>query len=269
MTALYILLSLVLLVGGFIAYPRWRDKRILRGPFPASWQPILERRLPFFSKLSESERSQLQRMIRLFVAKKRFYGCGGLELNDEIRITVAAEACLLLLNRNSSLYSGLQHILIYPSAFRVNRQWHQADGIVSQEHQGLLGESWSHGKVILSWDDVEAGIENFHDGHNVALHEFSHQLDSESGTANGAPLLEKNSYQTWAQVLSAEFAKLTDSLEHGHASLMDTYGATNPAEFFAVATEVFFEKPLQMAEKHPALFAELSLYYRVDPRQWQ
>ncbi len=268
MAAIYLLLIIVTAVAISLAYPDWRDKRILKRSFPAHWQVIVERRLPFLQKLDEAEQKQLHDMIKLFVAKKNFYGCGGLEINDDIRVTIAAEACLLLLNRNTGVYPALKHILVYPSAFKVDRQQHNPDGTVSQIQSGLLGESWDNSKVILSWDDVEHGIENFNDGHNVVLHEFSHQLDSEDGSANGAPILKKNSCQVWAKVLSTEFEALVKASENHDKAVMDYYGATNPAEFFAVATEVFFEKPQQMSNKHPELYNEFKTYYCVDPLLW-
>jgi Mlc titration factor MtfA (ptsG expression regulator) len=151
----------------------------------------------------------------------------------------------------------------------VERQQHNPDGTVSQMSADLLGESWDNSKVILSWDNVEQGIENFNDGHNVSLHEFSHQLDSESGSANGAPLLKKNSYKLWAKILAKEFSALIKASENHDKTVMDYYGATNPAEFFAVATEVFFEKPQQMSNKHPELYNEFKTYYCVDPLLWK
>ncbi len=269
MTAIYILFIMVTIVIISFVYPSWRDKRILKRSFPSHWQAIVQRRLPFLQKLSEAEQKQLQDMIKLFVVKKNFYGCGGLEINDDIRVTIAAEACLLILNRNIGIYPTLRHILVYPHAFKVERQQHNPDGTVSLVNSGLLGESWDTSKVILSWDDVEHGIENFNDGHNVVLHEFSHQLDSESGSANGAPLLKKNSYQLWAKVLSKEFESLVKASEGHDKVVMDYYGATNPAEFFAVATEAFFEKPQQMSRKHPELYNEFKTYYCVDPLEWE
>jgi Mlc titration factor MtfA (ptsG expression regulator) len=268
MTAIYILFIIVTTVAILLAYPSWRDKRILKRPFSAHWQDIVKRRLPFLQKLNKAEQKQLRDMIKLFVAKKHFYGCGGLEINDDIRVTIAAEACLLLLNRHTGIYPSLKHILVYPSAFRVERQKQNSDGTVSQMNSGLLGESWDNSKVVLSWDNVEHGIENFNDGHNVVLHEFSHQLDSESGSANGAPILKKNSYQLWAKVLSKEFEALVKASEGHDKAVMDYYGATNPAEFFAVATEVFFEKPQQMSRKHPELYNQFKTYYCVDPLLW-
>jgi len=269
MTIALIIIIFITLVVVIWNYPNWRDRRTLRRTFPTQWQAIVERRLPFFQKITQAEQKQLQDLIKLFVAQKNYYGCGGLVINDDIRITIAAEACLLLLNRSTDIYPSLRHILVYPYAFKVERQTRNIDGVVSLTKGGVVGESWGNSKVILSWDDVVRGTEDFHDGHNVVLHEFSHQLDSEDGSANGAPRLTKNSYQVWAKVLSNEFETLVNARSHHDKTLMDYYGATNPAEFFAVATEVFFEKPGKMCVKHPDLFGELKTYYCVDPRLWQ
>jgi len=268
MTELFILFLILTVILAGIFAPRWRKRLILARPFPPEWQTIVERRLPFFPKLSAGEQQQLRDNIRLFVTDKQFHGCGGLEINDDIRITIATEACLLLMNRKTGVYPRLKHILVYPHAFRTSHEHRNADGTVSSAGRGLLGESWHFGKVILSWDDVEYGVRNLHDGHNVVLHEFSHQLDSESGSTNGAPLLHTNSYATWASVLSREFEQLNQDFAHHHHAVMDYYGATNPAEFFAVATETFFEKPQQLQTKHPELFEVLKTYYAVDPGRW-
>ncbi|MBL4820448.1 MAG: zinc-dependent peptidase, partial [Gammaproteobacteria bacterium] len=142
-------------------------------------------------------------------------------------------------------------------------------GLVSTNHTVMLGESWNQGKVVLAWDNVEKGVRNLQDGHNVVFHEFAHQLDSESGASNGAPLLQtKGAYKSWAHVFSEEFEVLQRQATRGQNSLMDHYGATNPAEFFAVATETFFECPGQMLKGHEELFRELVRFYGVDPAAW-
>jgi Mlc titration factor MtfA (ptsG expression regulator) len=269
MTAIITLLLVAIVVISGLFYPSWQRKQILRKPFPKSWLDIVARRLTFFEKLSPDEQQQLKGLIQLFLAKKKFFGCNGLTINNEIRVTIAAEACLLLLNRSTSVYSRLKYILVYPTAFKTGHEHYNPDGTVSHGIKGLLGQSWHHGKIILSWDDVTYGAENIHDGHNVSLHEFAHQLDSETGSTNGAPLLGKNACQSWAQILSEEYTELNQALERQHKTVMDSYGATNPAEFFAVVTETFFEKPKQLAKRHPELFTELQKFYRVDPRAWQ
>ena len=183
--------------------------------------------------------------------------------------SVAAQACLLLLNQDRPPYPDLDSILIYPSTFVATREVANELGLVSTDHIAMLGESWSQGKVILAWDSVEKGVRNLNDGHNVVLHEFAHQLDHASGATNGAPLLTTGgAYKSWALVLSREFEELQKDARTGRASLLDHYGATNPAEFFAVATETFFERPEQMRAGHRELYEELAGFYRVDPAVW-
>jgi Mlc titration factor MtfA (ptsG expression regulator) len=269
MQANFILAGICLIAVLVFFYPAWRKRWLLRQPFPAAWFAIINSKLPFYQKLQPTEQRQLLDLIRLFLDAKTFHGCGGLHINDEIRVTIAAEACLLLLNRKTDIYPRLQHILVYPYAFRAAQEQHNPDGTVSLASRDMRGESWHHGKVILSWDDVEHGVADFSDGHNVVLHEFSHQLDSENGAPNGAPILRRNSIPVWANVLSKEFEVLSEAAHQQQPTVMDPYGATSPAEFFAVATETFFEKPAALEQSHPALYAELSKYYGVNPRHWQ
>jgi len=265
--AFYFLLVAIVLIAVVIA-PAVKKRFLLNKAFPDAWQQILYKRLPIYHNLPPDTKQQLQQLVTLFLADKRFYGCSGLQINDEIRVTIAAEACLLILNRRTSLYSKLRSILVYPDAFVAKREQYDAAGVASNHPVGLLGESWDNGKIVLSWDDVERGVRDFDDGHNVVLHEFAHQLDCEAGGCNGTPLLKPSRYQSWARVLSTEFTALQYSATHHKRAVEDYYGATNPAEFFAVATETFFEKPQLMASKQPQLFAQLADYYCVDPRQW-
>lgn len=250
--------------------PRYRLKKAIAAPFPEEWVEILERNIGVYRNLPRPLRLQLRLLIKQFLFQKQFSGAGGLEVTDEMRVTIAAEACMLQLNRRGDLYPGLKYIVIYPEAFVVSRPQMDGAGVVSHGPKGLLGESWQNGKVILAWDNVLSGARNFVDGKNVVLHEFAHQLDSQTGSTNGAPLLAgESSYRSWAAALSPEFEELQKDAISGKRSLLDHYGATNPAEFFAVATETFFERPRQMAEHHPELFAVLKSYYRIDPSNWQ
>ena len=266
----WIFVALVLLgIVLAVVVPRLRLKRALERPFPEEWVAILEQNIGIYKNLPIELRLQLRQMIKQFLHQKHFSGAGGLEITDEIRVTIAAEACMLLLHRKTSIYPALRYIVVYPAAFVVDRPDIGSGGTVRHGRKGLLGESWSNGKVILAWDHVLSGSSNFADGQNVVLHEFAHQLDSESGSTNGAPVLVgENCLRTWASTMSEEFEELQREAWKGKRSLMDHYGATNPAEFFAVATETFFEQPRQMKKHHHALFEVLERYYRIDPGAW-
>jgi len=271
------ILILVLVVGALVlsfligkrALRNRRIKQLAVMPFPDEWERILEKNVSLYRYLPDALRDQLHNDIKIFITEKLFEGLGGLEITDEIKVTIAAEASMLLLNRKNSDYPRLVSILVYPSTY-VTKQSTPIGGGVSIEGQSVrLGESWQHGSVVLAWDNVRQGAVNSQDGHNVVLHEFAHQLDQEDGTADGAPILEKrSSYATWARIMSKEYEQLRSNVEHHKKSVMDKYGATNPAEFFAVATETFFEKPRQLKKKAPDLYAELKSFYNVDPIEW-
>ncbi|MGB0865157.1 MAG: zinc-dependent peptidase, partial [Granulosicoccaceae bacterium] len=249
--------------------PRYQLSRAMKQPFPEAWRWALKRNFPIYRRMPTDLQMQLKSRIKQFVHEKEFIGCAGFEISDEVKVTVAASACLLLLNRDTDVYAGLRYILVYPDAFLVKREAMDGAGLHSVKHTGVLGESWSNGKVILSWQDVLKGNSKFSDGSNVAIHEFAHQLDHESGSTNGAPFLGKaDRYERWAVVFTEEFRRLQQSAYRGDKTLIDQYGATEPAEFFAVVSELFFEKPAQMYGEHPLLFEELKAYYRVDPRDW-
>ena len=270
---LLILLSLLALVlltaAGLFLYPVWRRRRIDRAVFPGHWVSILRRRLPFFDGMSPEQQYELQQLIKRFIHDKRFVGVAGQPIDDELRVTIAAQACLLLLNRPGSEYGSLRTILVYPREFIARHVAQDEAGLVRDERHVLAGESWDNGRIVLAWDSVERGARDFSDGYNVVLHEFAHQLDQESGYANGAPLLtSKGAYSAWARAFNEEFQSLQRAAASHSKSLFDYYGATDPAEFFAVATETFYECPQQMAEQHPELFGQLRHYYRVDPRDW-
>ena len=252
---------------------RWRKtlhrRRIAARPFPKSWRVILKQRLPYFHALPTDLQLQLKRHIQIFIDEKIFVGCDSFEITDEVKVTIAAQACLLLLNRKTDFYPKLTQILVYPDAFIVNNQHQDANGIVWAERNVLAGESWEYGKVVLSWKNTVDGAADPHDGNNVVIHEFAHQLDQEDGQANGAPILQHFAdYSTWSDVLSHAFTQLQHCAKIGAPSLFNYYGATNPAEFFAVITEVFFEKPEDFYQQHPDLYRELSRFYQLDPINW-
>ena len=221
--------------------------------------------MPYYHLLADDEQADLRQLIRVFLAEKKFEGCSGLEITDEIRITIAAQACILLLNREHDYYAGLHSVLVYPSSYLAPAKFVDPVGVVHEGDESRLGEAWLRGAIILSWDEVRQDAADFDDGYNVTLHEFAHQLDQQDGSFDGAPLLEKSShYRSWARVLMEEYQALGRAAERGQETLIDQYGATDPAEFFAVVTEAFFEMPKALNEKHPELYAELKKFFRQD-----
>jgi Mlc titration factor MtfA (ptsG expression regulator) len=251
------------------ALPRWRLRRGLARPLTPAQLAIIERNVDQYAGMPPALQVQLQGLVKRFLHDKVFVGCAGLDVTEEMRVTIAAQACLLLLNRHSRVYPGLHAVLVYPGAFLVPRKEFDQAGVVTETRQDLLGESWGDGRVVLSWEHVRRAGMAPAGTHNVVLHEFAHQLDSESGSNNGAPFLgNAERYRSWSETLARDFALLRRNTYWGQRDVLDPYGATNPAEFFAVATETFFEQPHQLAARHAALYAEFEAYYRVDPRAW-
>jgi MtfA peptidase len=246
-----------------------RRQRIRRRPFPAQWRDILRRRMPAYSSLPAALQLKLKKHIQVLVAEKPFIGCAGLQVTTEMRVLIAAQAALLLLNGHGGYFPNLRQVLVYPGAFVVERDHVDASGLTHESRRALVGESWQQGQVLLSWDDVLAGAANASDGHNVVIHEFAHQLDQARGHANGTPWLgRRDRYARWAAVLGLEFAALQARVARGDTGLIDAYAATDAAEFFAVVSEHFFEQANALAAEHAALYAELARYYGVDPRSW-
>ncbi|PWQ93725.1 zinc-dependent peptidase [Leucothrix arctica] len=266
----FLLLAAIIIAAiAAFAIPAYKLRKVVEEPFPAEWRVILKRNFPVYRLLPTDLQLQLKKLIKQFIYEKSFTGCAGQEITDEVKVTIAASACILLLNRHSDTYAGLNYIFVYPTAFVAKREIVNSAGLVIEKPKGLLGESWSNGKVILSWEDVVRGNRNFTDGSNVAIHEFAHQLDHESGATNGAPFIgDSKRSENWAAVFSNEFRKLQQAAQRRDETVINYYGATEPAEFFAVVTETFFEKPREMRANHPALFEQLKSYYQVDPSDW-
>lgn len=240
---------------------RWRSQ-----PLPPQWIEIIERNVPCYQQLTPDERDELQGHIQVFLREKDFEGCEGLEITDEIRVTIAAQACILLLHRETDYFPLMSSILVYPQHYFAHTTEHLPGGLVQEGVQARLGESWKRGPIVLSWNDVLRGAADPNDGHNVVFHEFAHQLDSESGTMEGAPILpDATMYTAWARVLGNEYKGLLHDLEQNHRPLIDAYGASSPAEFFAVVTEAFFEKPRQLKSRHRELYEQMCSFYQQDP----
>lgn len=222
--------------------------------------------MPLVQRLPPPLQQRLRQAILVFVAEKPFIGCGGQRIGDEQRVTIAAQACLLLLGRpDEACYPRLRQVLVYAEPFLAPQRQRLSGGVVSEAPRTLAGESWSHGQVILAWSQVLAGAADPDDGHNVVLHEFAHQIDQDSGEPDGRPWQRgAQARRRWDAVAQAALARLREA----PSNTLDAYGGTDPAEFFAVATEAFFERPRDLAGEAPALYAQLAQLYGLDPGSW-
>jgi MtfA peptidase len=247
-----------------------RRRRLRARPFPKDWLKLVERHVVFFHKLNGSDRAELLGHIQVFLAEKRFEGCGGLVINNEIRVTIAAQACLLLLHRKTDYFPRLLTILVYPLTYMVQEDHQVGEHVWQEGTVSRLGETGRRmGSLVLSWGAVKHGAADPSDGKNVVLHEFAHQLDYENYAADGVPGLATQEEQlTWIEVMGTEFASLRAADETGIPTLLDTYGAIDPAEFFAVSVEAFFEQPRALRARHPKLYAELQKYFQQDPVEY-
>ena len=237
--------------------------------FKEEWRDLLVANVPLYLRLPDDLKLRLHERIARFISSTRFEGCNGLELTERMILTVAAQAAMLVLFRDGDPYPDLTTVYLYPTTFSSVQKSRDAMGLVTEGEVHRLGESWETGTVVLAWDSVEQGARNIHDARNVTFHEFAHQLDHEDGSTDGAPSLpSREAYRSWARVFRANYSEFLEEIAAGKRTLIDEYGATNPAEFFAVATETFFEKPRQLCAKRPDLYAELKEFYGVDPKAW-
>ena len=265
------LLAATLILGGAVFwlffYRSWQRRRELAKPFPARWRALLRRQVPHYRHLSPQRQQRLQQAVQLFLAEKTFYGCDGFEIDDRVRITIAGHACLLILERSFANFDDIRSILVYPDLYRVPNIHH--DGIAEHEHDEIrAGEAWSGGRVILAWSSCADASQNRHTPHNVILHEFAHQLDYLDGSADGAPPLDNTLRQDWPRIMSDAWHNLQTTLYHQQPAWLDPYGATEPAEFFAVLTEAFYQQPHQLQHQQPAVYDLLCRYYQLDPREF-
>ncbi len=233
-----------------------RRRRLAKRPFPDEWHEHIEHYVGFARQLDTALRERFHTYLKVFAWEKHFFGANGMEITDEVRVVISAAAVRLVLHLDLSYYDRLTEIIVYPSHFR------HPD---SDDDTVVFGEAHAWGTVVLSWEAVLHGLGNTRDGHDTATHEFAHVLDRADGSFDGTPELHKWShYRAWAEVMSGHFDKLRDRGRAQRKSLRD-YGGINEAEFFAVATEAFFEKPVQMREHTPDLYEELKRFYRFDP----
>lgn len=243
----------------------WRRKRALKTtPIDeALWQRVLAR-LPFLRGLGVGDLGRLRELAIQFLAEKEMHGAGGLELSDDIRLSIALQACLPILNLGLDAYEGWVGVIVYPGEFVVRREEMDEDGVVHEIEEGLSGEAWEGGPVVLSWEDValtEAG-------YNVVIHEFAHKLDMENGGADGFPVPRNGmDAQQWQQVWEKSYENFCRQVDAGAPTLVDAYAAEHPAEFFAVMSEMFFTHSEVLARDWAELYGQLARYYRQDPAE--
>ena len=243
---------------------RRRRRRRLATPFPEAWRPWLEA-LPFHATLDDRERARLQDLVRILVAEKNWEGCSGLAMTAEIQVVIAAQAALLLLNLDQDDYEDVESILVHPTSFESPYPWRDEGGVVSEgvEH---LGEAYYGGPVLLAWDSAQHGTLDPLDGTNLVLHEFAHRLDFADGWIDGTPpLCGRVTNEEWARVMTTAYEQLRADADAERETVMDHYGATDEAEFFAVAVETFFERGPEMRAAHADLYGILARYFRQDP----
>lgn len=267
----YLFLAILAVLIGNFGYRAWlrrvnRDALLAR-PLSPEHRVLLAKTVPLLDSLPHAMRPSLEGKINRFLHQVDFIGCDGLEVTEEMRLSIAAQACLLVVNIDQ-WYDTLRTILIYPGAFK-SYQKRQEGYVVTEGEQIRLGESWHRGPVVLSWQHSEQGARNHKDGHNIVLHEFAHQIDQLSGRADGAPLMnEGQSFDDWRRVFLEAFEDHQANVGRGHRTILDAYGATAHEEFFAVAVEVFFEKPRRLKREEPEVYAQLAALFRLDPAEW-
>ena len=228
----------------------------------------MSRSVSFWPQLNSEERQKLKDDVQVFVAEKRWESTGELELTDQVKVTIAGAACVLLLGLDYDLYRNVKTVLVYASDYEATWEKPVPGDVTPEDPVPRLGEAHYRGPVLLSWDSVRYGVRHPKDGHNLVYHEFAHKLDMVDGLIDGTPpLAGGKGCVDWAEVMTCEYEKLCDRVDRGRATLLDSYGATDAAEFFAVATEVFFEKPAQMRQVHPSLYAALCGFYKQDPAE--
>jgi len=246
-----------------------RRRRLVEALFPDAWEDIIKRNVGHYCELDDVERSHLKTLIQVFISEKNWEGAGGLELTDEIRVTISAQACLLLLGLQHNFYQNVESIIVYPSTVippqRKPGFFENRITPVGPE-QPILGQAFLQGPVIIIWDAALSSGRHPESGHNVIYHEFAHKLDMLDHTADGTPpLRSRDEYRDWAKTCSREYLRLRNDIQRGRKSFLNAYGGTNEAEFFAVATEQFFDQPKQMIKQAPDLYRVLKEYYRQDP----
>lgn len=261
------LLLLAAVLGAIGVRRRRARERLLATPLTDHQRAIVRREVPLLRHLPAELHQKLEGKMNRFLDQVQFHGHQGLEVTEEMKLAIAAQACLLIVNTDL-WYKDLRSVLLYPSAFKsVQRQ--QSGFVVTEKEIIRTGESWNHGPVVLSWAHSKAGAQNDHDGHNVVIHEFAHQVDDMSGRTNGVPILASGqSFEEWERVFLSSFDSHVNAVNRGRKTVIDPYGAEGHEEFFAVSVEVFFERPKALKASNPDVYRELSILFRLDPVTW-
>ena len=245
----------------------WKRRRVLaKHPVDHVLFGRITGALPFLAGLSELQSARLRDMAIIFLAEKQFTLLAGVELRDEDRLSIALQACLPVLELGLDWYDGWVGVLVYPGDFRVRHAEMDDDGVLHEWEDELAGESWQGGPVVLSWAALTEAGSVAQGGANVVIHEFAHKLDMRSGEANGSPPLHAGmDAGRWSASLEEAYTGFCDAVERGKDTWLDPYAAEHPAEFFAIASEAFFEAPRELARRYPELYAQFVLFYRQDP----
>ena len=241
-----------------------RRRKIAAPALPAAWSSILEKNFQHWTLLDAKDKLTLEDIVQVLVEEKHWEGCGRLEMTEEIKVTIAAQAGLLLLAIEHDYYQNVDSILVYPSSYKLPRS-RQIGAAVAEEQTAVLGSAHHGGPVVLAWDSARQGGRDGKDGRNLVYHEFAHKLDMLDGMVDGTPELDADEFKDWVEVMTAEYDKLSKGSRKGKKALLDAYGATDVGEFFAVATEVFFEKPGRLSSEQPRLYEVLRSFYHQDP----
>jgi MtfA peptidase len=266
-----VFLILLLAAAGAFGYRYWSRQQVrtslLATPLSDHQRAIVAQQVPLTRKLPSELHGKLEGKINAFLNQIKFIGCNGLEVTEEMQLSIAAQACLLVVN-SDTWYENLTTILIYPSAFK-SRQTEHNGYVVTERETVRTGESWSRGPVVLSWAHTKQGAINDEDGHNVVFHEFAHQIDDLPGHTDGVPNLDRRQkFNDWERVFVKAYKSHVQHVQAGYKTVFDAYGAEGPEEFFAVAVEVFFERPAALKHNEPAVYEQLAMLFRLEPTTW-
>jgi MtfA peptidase len=247
-----------------------KRKWIARKPFPDVWLKTLENRVPVWHRLPSRYRDVLKRHIPVILSEKNFEGCAGLELTEEMKVIIAAYACVPILEETGNYYGGLQAILVYPDNYIAPVREYEEGGVVTEGFEPRSGEYWGTGNIVLAWSEIEKTLRGREAGQNLIIHEFSHQLDDRYGLSAGISV-EGEAFRDdeWTQTLARSYRKHLRNMQGRRRSVLDEYGATSPAEFFSVASEAFFESPGALHREVPGLYRILREFYALDPISWK